>query len=149
MSVFCLSDHYTVWTKSTIIELLQSIGDEEFLRSDSKEVLLERLGDYFVVDVLDVASLKALSQLADIVGIRLTTKKRKRDSLVSALQDFQGSMKDQACDLIQDAEDEELQRLLAIILGTDSETTQVFLESLAEELEDDEDDDGGPYDDWE
>lgn len=148
MSVFCLSDHYSVWTKSTVIELLQSVGDEEIRRSDSKEALLEQLGDYFVMDVLDVASVKALSQLADVVGIRLTTKKRRRDTLLGALKDFQGLMKDQACDLIQDAEDEELQRLLAIILGTDSETTQVFLESLAEELEDEEDD-GGTYDDWE
>ena len=149
MSVFCLSDHYTVWTKSTIVELLQSVGDEEFRRSDTKEALLERLGDYFVLDVLDVASVKALSQLADIVGIKLTTKKRRRDTLLDALNDFQRSMKDQACVLIQDAEDQELQRLLAIILGTDSETTQDILESLAEELEDEEEDDGGPYDDWE
>ena len=148
MSVFCLSDHYTVWTKSTIVELLQAVGDEEFRRSDTKDALLERLGDYFVLDVLDVASLKALSQLADVVDIKVTTKKRRRDTLLSALKDFQSSMKDQARDLIQDAEDEELQRLLAIILCTDSETTQVFLESLAEELEDEEDD-GGPYDDWE
>ena len=149
MSVFCLSDHYSVWTKSSIIELLQSVGDEEFCRSDSKETLLERLGDYFVLDVLDVASVKALSQLAEVVGIRLKTKKGKRAAWVSTLQDFQVSMKDQACDLIEDAEGEELQRLFAIVLGTDSETTRVFMEAFAEELEniEEEEEEGGPYDD--
>ena len=139
MSVFCLSDRYSVWTKSTIIELLQSVGDDEFRRSDTKESLLERLRDYFVVDVLDIASVKALLQLAEVVGIKGTTKKSRRDALVSALQNFQISMKDQAHNLIEDAEGEELQRLLAIILGTDSETTGMFMEALTEELENEED----------
>ena len=140
MSVFCLSDHYSVWTKSSIIELLQSVGDQDFRRSDTKESLLDRLGDYFVIDVLDVASVKALSQLAEVVGIKGVTKKGRRDALVSALQNLQVSMKDEALASIEDADGEELQRLLAIILGTDSETTGAFMEALAEELENEEDD---------
>lgn len=145
MSVFCLSDHYSVWTKSTIIELLHSAGDDEFRRSDTKEDLLERLKDYFVMDVLDVASVKALSQLADNVGIKVTTKKGRRGALVSALQDFQVSMKEQALVLIQETEDagEEFKRLLRLVLGTDAETTQAFTEAFEEIQEDD----SGPYDD--
>ena len=139
MSVFCLSDHYTVWTKSTIVELLQAVGDEEFRRSDTKEALLERLGDYFVLDVLDVASLKALSQLAEVAGVKVTTKKGRRGALVNALQDFQVSMKEQALVLIQETEGagEEFKRLLRLVLGTDAETTQAFTEAFEDMQEDD------------
>ena len=139
MGVFCLSDHYTVWTKSTIVELLQAVGDEEFRRSDTKEALLERLGDYFVLDVLDVASLKALSQLAEGAGVKVTTKKGRRGALVNALQDFQVSMKEQALVLIQETEGagEEFKRLLRLVLGTDAETTQAFTEAFEDMQEDD------------
>ena len=139
MSVFCLSDHYTVWTKSTIVELLQAVGDEEFRRSESQEALVERLRDYFVLDVLDVGSVKALSQLADVAGIKVTTKKGRRGALVSALQDFQVSMKEQALVLIQETEDagEEFKRLLRLVLGTDAETTRAFTEAFEDMQEDD------------
>ena len=143
MNIFCLSDHYAVWTKSTIIELLQSVGDEDFRRSDSKVTLLERLKDYFVLDVLDVASLKALTQIAEVVGVRLTTKKGKKDALLNGLQTLQVSMKKQAQEIIinTNPDSEEMQRLLRIVLGTDSETAEVFMEYLAEELADVENDD--------
>ena len=143
MSVFCLSDHYTVWTKSTIVELLQAVGDEEFRRSDTKEALLERLRDYFVLDVLDVGSVKALSQLAEVAGVKVTTKKGRRGALVSALQDFQVSMKEQALVLIQETEGagEEFKRLLRLVLSTDAETTQAFTEAFEDLQEDD-----GEYD---
>ena len=140
MSVFCLSDHYTVWTKSTIVELLQAVGDEEFRRSDTKDALLERLGDYFVLDVLDVG-LKALSQPRS--WRKCTKKKGRREALVKSLQQFQVSMKEQALVLIQETEDagEEFKRLLRLVLGTDAETTQAFTEAFEDLQEDD-----GEYD---
>ncbi len=138
MGVFSLKEKFNVWTKSTIVEVLKSVGDEEFSRSESKEALLERLEDYFVLDVLDVASVKALSQLADVVGIKVS-KKGRRGALVSALQDFQVSMKEQALVLIQETEDagEEFKRLLRLVLGTDAETTQAFTEAFEDMQEDD------------
>lgn len=139
MGVFSLKEKFNVWTKSTIVEVLKSVGDEEFSRSESKEALLERLEDYFVFDVLDVASVKALSQLADVVGIKVTTKKGRRGALVSAMQDFQASMKEQALVLIQETEGagEEFKRLLRLVLGTDAETTQAFTEAFEDMQEDD------------
>lgn len=143
MDVFSLKEKFNVWTKSTIVEVLKAVGDEEFSRSESKEALLERLEDYFVCDVLDVASVKALSQLADVVGIKVKTKKGGRGALVSSLQDFQVSMKEQALVLIQETEDagEEFKRLLRLVLGTDAETTQAFTEAFEDLQEDD-----GEYD---
>ena len=59
---------------------------------------------------------------------------------MSALKDFQSLDERSGSRLNSRRRGSKLQRLLAIILCTDSETTQVFLESLAEELEDEEDD---------
>ena len=55
MTIFSLADHYTVWTKSTIINILSAFGDPEFRRSDSIKVLLDHLDGYFVPDVIKVA----------------------------------------------------------------------------------------------
>ena len=139
MNVFSLKEKFNIWTKSTIIEVLQAVGDEEFSRSESKEALLERLEDYFVLDVLDVTSLKALSQLADEVGVKCTKKSGRRNALVNSLQQFQVSMKEQALVLIQETEDagEEFKRLLRLVLGTDAETAQAFMEAF-EEIEGDD-----------
>ncbi len=143
--VFSLKEKYSLWTKSTIVEVLEAIGEEDFSRSDSKEALIERLEDYFVFDVLEVASLKALSQLADEVGVKCTKKKGRREALVRSLQRFQVAMKEQALVLIQQTEDagEEFNQLLQVVLGTDAETTQAFTEAF-ETLQEEEDD--GEYD---
>ncbi len=142
--VFSLKEKYNLWTKSTIVEVLEVIGEEGFSRSDSKEALLERLEDYFVFDVLEVASLKALSQLADEVGVKCTKKKGRREALVRSLQRFQVAMKEQALVLIQQTEDagEEFNQLLQVVLGTDAETTQAFTEAF-ETLQEEDD---GEYD---
>lgn len=139
MDVFSLKEKFNVWTKSTIVEVLKAVGDEEFSRSESKEALLERLEDYFVFDVLDVASVKALSQLADVVGVKCTKKNGRREALVNSLQQFQVSMKEQALVLIQETEGagEEFKRLLRLVLGTDAETTQAFTEAWEDMQEDD------------
>ena len=63
MTIINLADHYSVWTKSTIIELLEALGDSDFQRSQSKPELIECLHNYFVPDVLSVTELKSLSQL--------------------------------------------------------------------------------------
>ena len=67
MTIFSLADHYTVWTKSTIVDILSAIGDKEFQRSDTK-VLIEHLEGYFVLDIMDAADVKALTQIGEAVS---------------------------------------------------------------------------------
>ena len=92
MMIFSVADHYTVWTKSTIINILTTFGDKDFQRSDTKDTLLEHLEGYFVPDVIEAADLKALLQLSETLGLIQAGRKYKRDKLVSMLISFQHDM---------------------------------------------------------
>ena len=135
MHIFSLSDRYTVWTKSTIVDVLNALGDEEFQRSDAKEVLLEHLENYFVPDVVESADVKALLQLADSVKILEEGRKYKRERLVSMLMEFQHEMKDKALEALQStAEDSaEFTEYARLIFSTDPELHAQLEEELKED----------------
>lgn len=100
MDIYSLADHYTVWSKSIIIDVLTALGDEDFERSHSKEELLSALNGYFVPDVIEYSDLKALTQLGEAVGIEVKGKNR-RNRLMTQLVAVQNSMKEQALALIE------------------------------------------------
>ena len=130
MTIFSLADHYTVWTKSTIINILSAFGDTEFRRSDSIKVLLDHLDGYFVPDVIEVAQVKDLMQLAEAVGLLQKGRKYKRKQLVSMLTTFQHNMKDQALIALQNIpEDSENFTAYARIIFTTDPDLYVQLET--------------------
>ena len=132
MTIINLADHYSVWTKSTIIELLEALGDSDFQRSQSKPELIECLHNYFVPDVLSVTELKSLSQLAVAVGIELKGKKNRRERFRIQLIEFQQSMKEQAIALIQDAseEDANFMNYVRLIMSTDPELAEQLVQAM-------------------
>ena len=121
MTIFSLADHYSVWTKSTIVDVLGAFEDSDFHRSDSKEVLIEHLEGYFVPAVIDAADVKALTQLADALSLLQKGRKYKRDKLVSLLTEFQEAMKVSALAALDSTpeDSEEFTRLVRIIFTTD------------------------------
>ena len=123
MTIFSLADHYTVWTKSTIIDILNSIGDKEFQRSDTKEMLIEHLEGYFVLDIIDAADVKALTQIAEAVSLLRKGRKYKRDKLLEILANFQHDMKDKALVALRETPEDclEFTMLVRIIFTTDPE----------------------------
>ena len=132
MTIINLADHYSVWTKSTIIELLEALGDSDFQRSQSKPELIECLHNYFVPDVLSVTELKSLSQLAVAVGIELKGKKNRRERFRIQLIEFQQSMKEQAITLIQDASEEDANFMdyVRLIMSTDPELAEQLVQAM-------------------
>ena len=132
MTIINLADHYSVWTKSTIIELLEALGDSDFQRSQSKPELIECLHNYFVPDVLSVTELKSLSQLAVAVGIELKGKKNRRERFRIQLIEFQQSMKEQAIALIQDASEEDANFMdyVRLIMSTDPELAEQLVQAM-------------------
>lgn len=120
MNIFSLADKYNVWSKSIIIDVLTSLGDEDFERSQSKEDLLSILNGYFVPDVIEFADLKALTQLGEAVGIEVRGKNR-RNRLATQLVAMQNTMKDQALILIQTLSEDspEFTECARIIFTTD------------------------------
>jgi hypothetical protein len=132
MTIINLADHYSVWTKSTIIELLEALGDSDFQRSQSKPELIECLHNYFVPDVLSVTELKSLSQLAVAVGIELKGKKNRRERFRIQLIEFQQSMKEQALALIQDASEEDANFMdyVRLIMSTDPELAEQLVQAM-------------------
>ena len=135
MTIFSLADHYTVWTKSTVINILSTFGDTDFKRSDSLNVLLEHLEGYFVPDVIEAAEAKDLTQLANAAGLLRKGRKYKRAQLVSLLTTFQHTMKEQALDALQKTpeDSEEFTAYVRIIVSTDPE----LYAQLENELKDD------------
>ena len=123
MTIFSLADHYTVWTKSIIINILSELGDDDYQRSDSKEVLLDHLEGYFIPDVIEAAEVKALMQLAQAVSLLQKKRKYKKEPLVSMLIGFQNSMKEKAMVALQDTPEDtpEFTALARIIFTTDSD----------------------------
>ena len=134
MSIFSLADKYTVWTKSIIIDVLTALGDEDFQRSQSKEELLSVLNGYFVPDVIEYADLRALTQLAETVGIEIKGKNR-RNRLISRLVEFQNSMKEQALVLIESTPENsaEFTEYARIIFTTDPELHQQLESAIDDE----------------
>ena len=132
MTIINLADHYSVWTKSTIIELLEALGDSDFQRSQSKPELIECLHNYFVPDVLSVTELKSLSQLAVAVGIELKGKKNRRERFRIQLIEFQQSMKEQALALIQESEEEDANFMdyVRLIMSTDPELAEQLVQAM-------------------
>lgn len=132
MTIINLADHYSVWTKSTIIELLEALGDSDFQRSQSKPELIECLHNYFVPDVLSVTELKSLSQLAVAVGIELKGKKNRRERFRIQLIEFQQSMKEQALVLIQESaeEDANFMDYVRLIMSTDPELAEQLVQAM-------------------
>lgn len=134
MNIVNLADNYGVWTKSTIINLLETLGEKDFQRSDSKESLLELLQDFFVTDVLACADLKALQQLATAVDVDVKGKKKRRERLCERLMTFQNEMKAFALEQIQSLPDDspEIKACLQVIL-TDPEMAEKLIEAMAAE----------------
>ena len=132
MTIINLADHYNVWTKSTIVELLEALGASDFQRSQSKTELIECLHNFFVPDVLSVSELKGISQLADAVGIELKGKKNRRERFRAQLIEFQQGMKDQALDLIQNASEDDpaFMDYVRLIMGTDPELAEQLLQAM-------------------
>jgi|GEM_PF-5885842 len=135
MSIINLSDHYSVWTKSTIIELLEALGDSDFQRSQSKTDLIDLLRNYFVPDVLSVSELKGVSQIAEAVGIELKGKKNRRERFRAQLIDFQHRMKDQALVLIQDTSEDDpaFMDYVRLIMCTDPELAEQLVQAMDSE----------------
>lgn len=123
MTIFSLADHYSVWTKSTIVNILSAFGDSDFQRSDSKDVLIENLEGYFVPAVIETADIKALTQLAEAVSLLQNGRKYKRDKLVSLLIEFQEQMKASALSALESTpeDSEEFTRLVRIVFTTDAD----------------------------
>ena len=132
MDIFSLADHYSVWTKSTIVDLLTSLGDEDFQRSQSKEELLEHVNNYFVPDVLEHAELKALSQLASAVAVEVKGKKGRRERFCTALTNFQNEMKDRALVAIQEVPETspEFTAYARIIFTTDPQLQEQWASAM-------------------
>ncbi len=139
MNIVNLADNYGVWTKSTIISILETLGERDFQRSDSKESLLERLQDFFVADVLEGADLKALQQLATSVNVELKGKKKRRERLCERLIAFQTDMRQRALEQIQALPDDspKIQECLQVIL-TDPETAEKLIEAMEADSSDTE-----------
>ena len=123
MTIFSLADHYSMWTKSTVVNILSAFGDSDFKRSDSKEVLIENLEGYFVPAVIEIADVKALTQLAEAASLLQKGRKYKRDKLVSLLIEFQEQMKASALSALESTpeDSEEFTRLARIVFTTDAD----------------------------
>ena len=102
---------------------MSELGDDDFQRSDSKEVLLDHLEGYFIPDVIQVAEVKALMQLAQAVSLLQKKRKYKKELLASMLIGFQNSMKEKAMVALQDTPEDtpEFTALARIIFTTDSD----------------------------
>ena len=137
MTIINLADHYSVWTKSTIVELLEALGDSDFQRSQSKTELIDLLRNYFVPDVLSVSELKGIAQLAEAVGIELKGKKNRRERFRAQLIGFQHRMKDQALVLIQNASEEDPAFIdyVRLIMETDPELAEQLVQAMDTEDE--------------
>ena len=123
MTIFSLADHYAVWTKGSIVDILSAFGDTEFRRSDSINILLEHLDGYFVPDVIEAAQVKDLMQLSEAVGLLQKGRKYKRPQLVSMLTRFQHNMKDRALIALQNIpeDSEDFTAYARIVFTTDPE----------------------------
>lgn len=123
MSIFSLADHYSVWTKGVVVNILTTLGDTDFQRSASKEALIEQLEAYFVPDIIQATDAKGLLQLAEAVSLLQKGRKYKRDALVSLLTNFQNDMKDKALIAVQSTPEDtpEFTRLARIVFTTDPE----------------------------